>query len=134
LTDTLIQGLLSFKSNKKDHWYDIWKSLGQPEATNAFLGDIANQALKDYYVGSWLGMNWFLNNHIATDASDDAVSGMFNQQALALDSRLPLTMEPDRDADRDAWKLNMSTWYGKQVRRSSYGIALTADATEPTGV
>ena len=79
-------------------------------------------------------MRWFTNNNISVDTSDDAVSGLFHQEALALDSRKPLSMEPDRDADRDAWKLNMSAWYGKQVRRSTYGIALTHDATEPTGV
>jgi len=116
------------------HWFDIWVALGQPAATEAFLGDLANQAMKDYFVGNWLNMSWYTNNNIATDLSLDAVSGMFHQEALAMDSRKAVTMEPARDADRDAWKLNMSAWYGKQIRRATYGIALTADATQPTGV
>ena len=116
------------------HWFDIWNALGQPTANQAFLGDLANQALRDFYVGNWINASWFLSSNIAVDTSDDGVSGVFSREALALDTRKPLTMEPDRDADRDAWKLNMSAWYGKAVRRSGYGVAITADATEPTGV
>jgi len=116
------------------HWFDVWTELGQPAANKALLGDVANQALRDYFVGDWINARWFTSSNISVDSSDDAVSGVFHQEALALDSRKGLTLEPDRDADRDAWKLNMSAWYGKAVRRSTYGVAITADATQPTGV
>lgn len=112
----------------------MWDALGQPEASQAFLGDVANQALRDYFVGNWLNLRWFISSNIAIDTELDAVSGLFHQEALALDSRKPITPEVDRDADRDAWKFNMSAWYGKSVRRSGYGVSLTHDATTPTGV
>jgi len=114
-------------------WFDVWVALGQPEASQALLGDVANQALRDFYVGNWINARWFTSSNISVDSSDDAVSAVFHGEALALDSRKPITLEPARDADRDAWKLNMSAWYGKAVRRSSYGVALTHDATTPTG-
>lgn len=116
------------------HWYDVWTELGQPDASQAFLGDLANEALRQYFTGSWLSVRWFQSSRIAIDTEADAVSGLFHQEALALDSRKAMTPEVSRDADRDAWKYNMSAWYGKAVRRSDYGIALTADATTPTGV
>jgi hypothetical protein len=115
-------------------WFDVWVELGQPEANKALLGDVANQALRDYFTGNWLGVNWFVSSNIATDDSDDAVSGVFHRDAIALDTRRGITLEPDRDPDRRAWKLNMHAWYGQAVRRSGHGVALTHDATTPTGV
>lgn len=114
-------------------WFDIWIELGQPQANQALLGDTANQALRDYFVGSWINMNWYTSSNISVDSADDAVSAVFHREALALDVRKAITPEVARDADRDAWKINMSAWYGKAVRRSDYGVALTHDATEPAG-
>lgn len=115
-------------------WHAIWVELGQPEANMAFLGEVANQAMKDFYAGAWLNARWFISANIAVDTSDDAVSGAFHQEALALDTRRGMTLEPERDAARRSWELNMHAWYGVAVRRSDFGVYMTHDATEPTGV
>ena len=114
-------------------WQDIWTELGQPTGTYAFLGDTANQALKDYYVGNWLNATWFLNANIAVDTSDDAYSAVFNPQALGFDSRQEPTLEPERDASRKATELNMSAGYAVGILRQEFAVALIHDATEPTG-
>jgi len=113
------------------HWYDIWMELGQPAATKAMLGDLANQALKDFYVGDWLNARWFVNANIAVSGTD-AVSGIFNPQALCFDSRKAPDQESERDASRLAWELNFSAGYAHGVRRPTFGVKYTADATEPS--
>lgn len=114
------------------HWHDVWIELGQPAANQALLGDVANQALRDFFVGRWVNIQWFVNANIAVDGSDDAVSGVFNPQAIGFDVRKAPVMEPERDASLRAWELNMSAGYGYGVIRDSFGVGFTADATEPT--
>lgn len=113
------------------HWHDVWVELGQP-GTDAFLGDVANQAMMDFFVGAWLNATWFVNANISVDSSDDAVSGVFNPGALAFDSRKPPTMEFERDASLRGWELNMTAGYAGGVRRDAFGVKYTADATEPS--
>jgi len=114
------------------HWHDIWVELGQPAATKVLLGEVANRALMDFFVGQWINAQWFVNANIAVDASADAVSAIFSPQALAFDSRKAPMLEPERDASLRAWELNISAGYAYAIRRDTFGVAYTADATEPT--
>ncbi len=113
-------------------WHDIWTELAQPAVNQAFLGDTANQAMRDYFTGNFLAAMWFTSANISIDGSDDAVSGVFNREALALDTREAPTLEPERDASKRAWELNLHAGYATGVRRDDYGVALTHDATEPS--
>ena len=112
-------------------WHDIWTELGQPAAQKAFLGDLANQALKQYFVGSMLSATWFVSANITANATPDAVSGVFNKQALALDMRRAPRLEPFRDPSARATELNITAGYGYGVWRDSFGVKMTHDATEP---
>lgn len=114
------------------HWHDFWTELGQPAANQAFLGDTANQAMRDFYVMNWLGVTFFISANIAVDNSADAVSGVFTRSALALDTRRRPTVEIERDASRRATELNMHMWYAVGELRDDHGVAFTADATEPS--
>lgn len=113
-------------------WHDIWVELGQPAATKAFLGDLANQALKDFFVGSWLNGTWFISANIAIDSGDDAVGAVFHPTSLGFDSREAPTLEPERDASAKLWEMNMSAGYAVGIIRQEFAIKLTHDATEPT--
>lgn len=77
-------------------------------------------------------MNIFVSSNVAIDASDDAVIGVFSQDALALDVRRQPRLEPERDASRRGWELNMTTLYAKGVWRPTFGIKGTFDASLPT--
>jgi hypothetical protein len=112
-------------------WHDIFIELGQPAATKVLLGDVANEALRSFFVGDWLLADWFVSANIIASGTD-AVSGIFNPQALAFDSRKPPTMEAERDASLRAWELNMVAGYAYGVRRSTFGVKYTSDVTEPT--
>ena len=115
------------------HWYDLWVELGQPAATYQFLGDVANQAMRDYSVGAWIGAQWFTDANIDDSTATTVYSAAFNAGALALDTREPMMMEVERDASLLAYELNANAKYGVGVRRGEFGIALLADATTPTG-
>ncbi len=114
-------------------WHDVWVELGQPAANQAFLGDIANQALRSFFVGAFLAANWFTSANIDIDGSDDAVGGVFSPQALGFDEREAPTLEPERDASRKATEMNMSAGYATGILRQEFAAKLTHDATEPTG-
>lgn len=109
---------------------DVWVEIGKP-STSVVASDAANQAMRDYFVANLVNAQWYQHALIAIDTSDDAVSGVFNRQALALDMRRAPRLEPERDASKRAWELNISAGYAVGVRRSTYGVAMTADATAP---
>lgn len=113
-------------------WHDVWVLLGQPAATYAFLGDQANEAMRAYAVGEFLSARWFIDANISVDSNDDAVGAAFQMQALALDTRKAISLEVERDASLEGYELNMTAWYGVAVRRNTFGIKITHDATEPT--
>lgn len=106
--------------------------MGQPAGTYPFLGDLANQALRDFFVGSWLNSEWFTSANITIDSGDDAIGAVFNSNALGFDSREAPTLEPERDASLKGWELNMSAGYAVGELRDEWGVSLTHDATEPT--
>lgn len=113
-------------------WFDVWVELGQPAATYQFLGDVANQAMRDYAVGSFMAAQWFTSSNV-TASGTDAYSAVFHREALALDTRRGLTVELERDASKRAWEVNAHAWYAVGERRGTYGVALLHDATTPTG-
>lgn len=114
-------------------WNDIWLELGQPAAEKAFLGDVANQALKDYWVGSFLAANWYISGNISIDGNDDAVNGIFTREAIAFDSRVAPTMETERDPSLLGWEINLHAGYATGLgNRPTFGIKYTADASIPS--
>lgn len=117
-------------------WYDIWTELGQPATEKAFLGETANDALRQYAVGEFMGAQWFVSSNIAIDSDDDAVSAVFTREALAFDVRKTAELMTDEDPSIGGrgWELDMEAWYAVGERRDGAGVALTHDATEPTGV
>ena len=112
-------------------WHDIWTELGQPASQKALLGDVANRALQDFFVGDWLNIMWFTSVNVPTSGTD-AVGAVFNQQSLAFDSRKAPTLEPERDASLRAWELNLSAGYAYGVRRDTFGVKYTGDITTPS--
>jgi len=90
-----------------------------------FRDDIQSQ----YYVGSVNNMNFFTSGLVPIDGSDDALGAMFNSQALALDMRRGLRIEPQRDASLRSTELNATIAYAHGVWRPSWGVKIISDAT-----
>lgn len=112
-------------------WLDIWTELGQPASQKALLGDVANDAMRDFYVGDWMGAMWYTNTNIKTSGSD-AYSAAFHRDALVLDTRMAPRQEVERDASLRAYEVNITAWYGVGEQRDGFGIQLTHDATAPS--
>lgn len=117
------------------HWFDLWVELGQPAATYQFLGDVANEALKQFAVSNFNGMVHYISPNISVDSLDDAISGVFHRDALALDTRqapkLNVTEHPE--VAGYGYQLDLEMWYAHGERRDEAGVKITADATAPTG-
>lgn len=94
---------------------------------------LVDEVMRRWYVGQLFGDTFFFtDNNISINASDDAYGAIFNREAIALDVRRPLRIEPERDASRRAWELTASTVYAHGVWRPTFGVQLLFDATTPT--
>ena len=112
-------------------WHDIWVELGQPAATYTNLQDFTTQALRDYWVANLVGVNIYTSSNISVDTGDDAIGAVFTRNAMWLDTRRAIRMEPERDASARAWELNINAGYAYGLVRSTYGVKFTTDAAEP---
>lgn len=113
-------------------WHRIWKELGNPSANQAFLGETANQALREYFSGSFLGATWYSTGNVEIDASDDAYGAAFVREALGFDVRDPMTLRPQRDESARLTELNMHTGYAAGELREAMGCYILSDASAPT--
>lgn len=100
-------------------------------ASEAFMNELRESM---YFVHQEGGVFYYVSANISIDSADDAYVGMWSRQALALDMRRQPRLEPERDASRRAWELNMTAVYGHGVWRPLFGVQGIFDATAPTGV
>lgn len=115
-------------------WFPLAKaaSVASSSATNAALS-LLEEVNSMFFVKQFGGVLIFVSTNCET-SSTDAYAGMFSRDALALDVRRPPRLEPERDASRRGWELNMSTVYGHGVWRPTFGVCGLFDNTAPTGV
>lgn len=66
------------------------------------------------------------------DTSSDFTGGVFPKEALAIDWRRAIRVEPERDASRRGTEFNMSAVYAHGVWRPLRGVKMIFDATAPT--
>lgn len=85
-----------------------------------------------WYVGTAAGITFYATTNV-TITSSNAYGGLFQRDAIAYDIRRGIRIEPERDASRRGWELNMSSLYAHGVWRPSFGVALLSAATAPTG-
>jgi hypothetical protein len=111
-------------------WHVLGKAVA-PGATVTNSDNIQNAVLQNFYVGSVSGVQIFTSSNISIDGSADAYCGMFAQPAIALDWRRAPRVEPERDASRRGWELNLSALYAHGVWRPKFGVQGIFDATAP---
>lgn len=113
-----------------------WKVLGAavaPGATVTNSPELQNEVARNFYVGSVSGVNIYTSSNITIDGSDDARAAMFARQAVALDVRRAVRIEPERDASRRGWELNATMVWAAGVWRPKFGVQALFDATLPNG-
>jgi len=66
------------------------------------------------------------------DSGDDFTGGVFPREAIAIDWRRQIRVEPERDASRRGTEFNMSAMYAHGVWRPDRGVQMIFDASAPT--
>lgn len=113
-------------------WHPLAKAASVAGAQVVNAPQFQDEITRNFYLGTVGGINVFQSPNIAIDGSGDAVAAMFARPALALDMRRPPMLEPEYDASRRGWELNMTALYAHGVWRPAFGIKLTTDAAAPT--
>ncbi|KKW11264.1 MAG: hypothetical protein UY48_C0022G0012 [Candidatus Gottesmanbacteria bacterium GW2011_GWB1_49_7] len=109
-----------------------WHCLGTAIAPGVTVTNspfIQDEFIRQFYVGGVSGVDIFTTANIATGTS--VYGGMFSRNALALDIRRPLRIEPERDASLRGFELNASSVFAYGVWRPQYGIAINTAGTAP---
>jgi len=93
---------------------------------------LMDQVARNFYVANYSGVDIFVSSNVQT-SSTNAYAAMFSRPALAFDNRRAPRLEPERDASRRGWELNMTSVYAYGVWKATYGIQGIFDATAPAG-
>lgn len=89
---------------------------------------VRNDIQNRYYIGSQGDMNFYVSGNVPVDGSDDATGAIFHRDALALDMRRGLRIEPQRDASLRSTELNASIVYAHGIWRPSWGVKIVSDS------
>ena len=113
-------------------WHQLKKaaSVASSSRTNAPESLMESVRNSMFFVHQEGGISIFTSANIAAGTS--AYGAMFSRDALALDMRRQPRIEPERDASRRGWELNLSALYGHGVWRPTFGVAVLSDASTPT--
>lgn len=111
-------------------WHQLGKAVA-PGATVTNSPALQDEITRRFYVGTVSGVDIFTSANIAVDASDDAYGGMFARAAMGFDNRRSPRLEPERDASRRGYELNMTTVYGHGIWRPKFGVKMLFDASTP---
>lgn len=115
-------------------WFPLAKaaSVASSVATNAATA-LLDEVNSMFFVKQVGGMFLFTSSNIPTITGDDAYIGLWSRDAIAFDVRTAPYIEPERDASRRGWELNLSSTYAKGVWRPKFGVQGIFDNTAPTG-
>jgi hypothetical protein len=114
-------------------WQPLAKaaSVASSSATNA-AASLLEEVNSMFFVKQVGGVFLFTSSNLTIDGSDDAKPGMWSRDAIAFDVRTAPYIEPERDASRRGWELNLSATYAKGVWRPTFGVQGIFDCTAPT--
>lgn len=86
-----------------------------------------DEVMRRWYVGTIAGVDVFISGN-CEETGTDAYSAIFNPNAIAFDLRRDVRLEPERDASKRAWELNMTMLYAHGVWRPTWGVQIIHDA------
>ena len=112
-------------------WAVLAKSASIAGATVAPAPGFQEEITRTGFVAVFSGVPIY-QSFQAPDSLDDFHGGVFPRSAIAIDWRRRVRVEPERDASRRGWELNMSAVYAHGVWRPTRGVEMYFDATAPT--
>ena len=100
--------------------------------TNTFAnpnaGDLANEAMRNGFVGSIAGIDIYESANFTLDGNGDAVCAVFAPEALAIALKSEFNLETQRNATRRGTEMVATAVYGVAELDDSFGVKITADA------
>ena len=78
------------------------------------------------------GLRHLWSANVETSGGTGAYGAVFNPNAIGFDVRRGIRLEPERDASKRAWELNMSALYATGAVRPLWGVQILHDITAPT--
>jgi hypothetical protein len=117
-----------------NQWQPLAKaaSVASSSVTNA-PQSLLESVNSQFFVKQAGGVFIFVSANVSNTVTGTTYGGMFSRDALALDMRRQPRIEPQRDASRRGYELNMSAVYGFGTWRPTFGCAILADAANVTG-
>lgn len=113
-------------------WHNILAELTTLGAAAKTSTEMANDAMRQYFVGNWLGANWYLNTAIDKAAVAKVAGAIFTTSSIIYDERTPLTMEVQRDASIRGYMINTVVRAGWGVQKPEHGVKLIDQMSTPT--
>lgn len=112
-------------------WHDLAGAAAvAATATNA--PQFQDEVMRRYYVANAVGLDGiFISSNVPDSGGTGAYGAVFNPQAIAYDLRRDLRLEPERDASKRAWELNMTALFAHGVWRPTWGVQILHDITAP---
>jgi hypothetical protein len=84
-----------------------------------------------FTIPQFVGITFLVTNSIVI-AATAAYGAIYTPQAFALDTRKLFSIEPQRDASKQAWELNASMWYGYGVLDPNKAVLLRHHCLAPS--
>lgn len=113
-------------------WHSLAK-VGVPSTTAIYNApESLKEAVKsNWYVGSFGGdLSIFTTPNLS--AGTLVTQAVFNSEAIAIDWRRALRLEPERDASRRGWEMNVTARYAAGIWRPAAGVQLKSDTSSPS--
>lgn len=110
-------------------------NIGQAASIGATVTNapsLQDEFARNYFVSNVGGIDIYVSSNLET-STNDVYAAMFSRAAIAFDVRRAPRLEPERDASRRAWELNISGIYATGVWRPDWGVTGLFLGTTPTG-
>ena len=96
---------------------------------NPSANDLANEAMRNGFVGSIAGIDIYESANVTVDGSGDSIAAVFAPEALAIAMKSEFNLETQRNATRRGTEMVATAIYGVDTLDDTYGVKLTTDAT-----
>lgn len=106
--------------------YNVKKSL-----TNSFVNpygsDVANQAMREGYIGRIAGIDIFETSNVVQESATNAVNAVFSRDALGVAVMQDIKIATQRDESLRADEVVATAVYGVKELHDTYGIKILGD-------
>lgn len=114
-------------------WYHLANNGGTIDTSFTRATPFQDRLINNYFTMAGMGDIIFVTSPNINGAGGGSATGaLYSPIALAYDERTPFTIEPQRDASRQAWELNANMRYATGVWRALAGIQIRSTDVIPT--